>query len=172
MLSFQGGVPTQVESIVHRLCNLREIDGITFSGGEPFMQARALVCLIDAIKKQRTMSFMSYTGFTIEELRERHEDAQIQLLSRLDILVDGRYLRDQHATLLWRGSKNQRIHFLSDRHISLRNSIDDNRVLLDLTIDEDGSFRWAGISPRGFQQVVERGMRDRGVAARKHREPQ
>lgn len=166
MLQFRGGAPTPVEALADQLLALDGIDGVTFSGGEPFMQASALASVIDRIRVRRDLSFMSYTGFTLDELRARGEHGQLELLSRLDLLVDGRYRRDEHATLLWRGSQNQQIHFLSERHADLRNSVDQPTVSLDVTIDEDGSFHWAGISPKGLRQAVERGMRSRGVIAR------
>ena len=166
MLKFRGGSPTPVEALADQLLALDGIDGVTFSGGEPFMQAPALASLIDRIRVRRDLSFMSYTGFTLDELRARGEQGQLDLLSRLDLLVDGRYRRDEHTTLLWRGSQNQQIHFLSDRHADLRSSVNHPTVSLDVTIDEDGSFHWTGISPKGFRQAIERGMRSRGVIAR------
>lgn len=165
MLTFRGGSPMAVDALADELLAMDAIDGVTFSGGEPFMQATALASLIDRVREHRDLSFISYTGFTIEELRDRGEQGQMHLLSRLDLLIDGRYLRDRHTTLMWRGSDNQRIHFLSERHADLRNSVDEAAVSLHLTIDEDGSFHWAGISPKGFRQAVEDGLNSRGVIA-------
>lgn len=166
MLAFRGGSPTPVEALADQLIMLKGIDGITFSGGEPFMQASALASLVDRIRARRDLSFMSYSGFTLDEIRAGGEQGQLDLLSRLDLLVDGRFRRDEHATLLWRGSQNQQLHFLSERHADLRNCVNEPTVSLDLTIDEDGSFHWAGISPKGFRQAIERGMSSRGVMVR------
>lgn len=166
MLAFRGGVPTPVEALAEQIIMLNGIDGVTFSGGEPFMQAPALANLIDQIRARRDLSFMSYSGFTLNEIQARGEQGQLDLLSRLDLLVDGRFRRDDHATLLWRGSQNQQIHFLSERHADLRNSVNESAVSLDLTINEDGSFHWAGISPKGFRQAIERGMNIRDVIVR------
>ena len=53
---------------------------------------------------------MSYSGNTYEELLERHDPATDELLSYLDILVDGRYIEAQrNLTLIFRGSENQRV---------------------------------------------------------------
>jgi anaerobic ribonucleoside-triphosphate reductase activating protein len=166
MLAFRGGSATSIKTLAEQLVGLEQIEGVTFSGGEPFMQARSLVALIDQIGTQRDFSFMSYTGFTLEEIHTRGESDQINLLSRLDLLVDGRYRREQHATLLWRGSRNQRVHFLSERHADLRDSVGQAMVSLDLTIDLDGSFHWAGISPEGFRRAIEKSMHVNGVIAR------
>lgn len=163
-LPFQGGVPSAVEDLAWEILALDDIEGVTFSGGEPFMQAAPLATLIDLIKTQRPLSFMSYTGFTLAELQSAGDSEQLNLLARLDLLIDGRYRRDQHTTLLWRGSRNQQVHFLSDRYTHLRNRVDRPTVSIDVTIEADGSFSWAGIPPQGFRQAVEQNMKNRGVS--------
>lgn len=51
----------------------------------------------------------SWTGYTWEELQQETED-KLELLSLIDILVDGRYDRTKRNLLLqFRGSSNQRI---------------------------------------------------------------
>jgi len=164
MLPFAGGSRPSIDALADELVAIDGIEGVTFSGGEPFMQAAALVALIDRIKSRRQLSFMSFTGFTLDELRAAGESAQLDLLARLDLLVDGRYRRDQHATLMWRGSRNQTVHFLSSRYSHLRNGVDQAVVSIDVTIDASGSFGWAGIPPKGLRKAIERGMADRSVS--------
>lgn len=168
-LPFKGGQRLSVRSLAAKFIAMEEIDGVTFSGGEPFMQATALTSLINQVKRHRDLSFMSYTGFTLDEIRGNAEPAQLELLSRLDLLIDGRYLRDQHTTLQWRGSSNQKVHFLSDRYTDLRNSVNRMTILLDMVVDEDGSFYGVGIFPKGFQQALQRGMNSSGVVFGKQR---
>ena len=51
----------------------------------------------------------SWTGYTWEELQQETDD-KLELLSLIDILVDGRYDRTKRNLLLqFRGSSNQRI---------------------------------------------------------------
>ena len=55
---------------------------------------------------------MMYSGFTLEQLVEMGENdgALSELLDQLDYLIDGRYEEAQRdLTLLFRGSRNQRI---------------------------------------------------------------
>ena len=95
------------EEIVEKLKENPLLSGITFSGGEPFLQPAPLTELAQAAHKLG-LDVWSYTGFTLEEL-EKRTDAQ-QLLNEVDVLVDGPYveaLRD--LTLQFRGSSNQRI---------------------------------------------------------------
>ncbi len=95
------------------------IDGITFSGGEPFEQAQAVletIQLIDLQKGQEVSVFI-YTGFEIEQLQNDSNPYVEELLKRVDILSAGPFIQKLHdPNLLWRGSTNQRLHFLSERY--------------------------------------------------------
>ena len=85
------------------------LSGVTFSGGEPFEQTPSLVELAKLIKAEG-LTLMSYSGYTLEELEERKDKATDELLSMLDMLVDGRYIEEQrNLTLIYRGSENQRV---------------------------------------------------------------
>lgn len=82
--------------------------GVTFSGGEPFLQAAALYELGKRFK-ERGMSIWCYSGWTWEELQKRGEDIQ-KLLSIVDVLVDGKFIEERRTlSLPFRGSDNQRL---------------------------------------------------------------
>ena len=88
-----------------------KIQGVTFSGGEPFLQAEELSQIADAAHKLE-LDVVTYTGFTYEELIESaNNDININaLLSATDLLIDGRYIHEMRtANLPFRGSSNQRI---------------------------------------------------------------
>jgi anaerobic ribonucleoside-triphosphate reductase activating protein len=83
--------------------------GVTFSGGEPFLQAGELVQVAQAAR-QMGLDVVTYTGYTYEELIAYNSDDINALLSASDILIDGKYvhaLRD--IGLQFRGSSNQRL---------------------------------------------------------------
>jgi anaerobic ribonucleoside-triphosphate reductase activating protein len=87
----------------------RLIKGVTFSGGEPFMQAGDLAQI--AFEARRIgWDVTTFTGYTYEELISR-EDADIHaLLGQTDYLIDGPYLHEQRdISLKFRGSANQRL---------------------------------------------------------------
>jgi anaerobic ribonucleoside-triphosphate reductase activating protein len=87
----------------------KRIRGVTFSGGEPFLQPGEFAQI--AIEAKRIgWDVCTFTGYTYEELLER-EDADIQaLLSHTDYLVDGPYIHEQREMgLKFRGSTNQRV---------------------------------------------------------------
>ena len=79
------------------------VQGITFLGGEPFLNTPVLVPLAQRIRKEfgHTKDIWSWTGYTWEELMRPGETPdKLELLHLIDILVDGRYLKDQKDSLL------------------------------------------------------------------------
>ena len=104
-----GGYDEDTEHILSLLDDNPILTGITFSGGEPFLQPAPLTRLAKEAHK-RGLDVWSYTGYTLEELLAKKNPAIDALLRELDVLVDGRYeekLRD--LTLNFRGSSNQRL---------------------------------------------------------------
>lgn len=90
------------------------LEGITVSGGEPFLQPRGLLKLL-GLAKAKGLSTVVYSGFKFEELSAM-KDAK-ECLSLIDVLIDGGFEEDKvEPTLLARGSTNQRLHFLSGRY--------------------------------------------------------
>ena len=116
---FNGG------TLIDPLCLLPEIDenpllsGVTFSGGEPFVQPKALLPLAREIKK-RGLHLLIYSGYTYEQLSAlaRTDQAIAELLRLCDTLIDGPYVEEERdLTLQFRGSSNQRILQLRDGQI-------------------------------------------------------
>lgn len=108
---FEGGFEADIDGIVSAFTENPLLSGITFSGGEPFCQAQALLPLAKAIKGMKK-TVMSYSGYTLEELLKMSESnpAIMELLELCDLLVDGRYIEEQRdLTLRFRGSRNQRV---------------------------------------------------------------
>ncbi len=93
------------------------IDGLSLLGGEPFEPAnqRGLLPLVRAFKARYPQkTIWCYTGYTLEydllkNSRARCE-ATDELLSNIDVLVDGEFIEDLYdITLRFRGSSNQRL---------------------------------------------------------------
>jgi len=86
------------------------VRGITFSGGEPFMQAAELAQVAVAVKKLG-WDVTTYSGHTYEKLAARKDDAGIQALLELtDYLIDGPYMHEKRTLdIKFRGSSNQRL---------------------------------------------------------------
>ncbi|MBQ8160155.1 MAG: radical SAM protein [Clostridia bacterium] len=91
------------------------IDGITITGGEPFLQAEVLCEMLDAMDRLGGMpkDILVFTGFFLEELEAEEETRR--LLERIGVLIDGPYERDNNdGVSALRGSSNQRIHYLRE----------------------------------------------------------
>ena len=84
------------------------LTGVTLSGGEPFLQARALLPLTAQIRLAG-LELAVYSGYTFEEIRELGIYA-MALLRHCHVLVDGPFDIDKRDLgLRFRGSWNQRI---------------------------------------------------------------
>lgn len=106
---FNGGYDVTVGEVFDDIVQNPRIKGVTFSGGEPFEQVDALLELAKAIKANG-LNLMCYSGYTYEELQDRHDMATDRLLEMLDILVDGRFVESlKNLELAYRGSENQRV---------------------------------------------------------------
>ena len=91
-----------------------DVEGITISGGEPFLQAEPLTALITEIKKVKNIGVIIYSGFTLTELYDN--PVCEKLLSMTDILIDGRYVKSLDDGRAYIGSANQQLYYLSERY--------------------------------------------------------
>lgn len=106
---FNGGKIVSTDELLEKIKQNPLLDGVTFSGGEPFCQAHGLAVLGEKIKSLG-LNITTYTGYTFEELyANRDRNHWGELLSVTDILIDGPFvlvLKDW--TIKFRGSSNQR----------------------------------------------------------------
>lgn len=93
------------------------ICGLTVLGGEPFEPENQRV-LVDFLRKVRRKypekSIWCFTGFTLEMLETEgthcHCEVTEEMLSMIDVLVDGRFDKNKkNISLRFRGSENQRL---------------------------------------------------------------
>lgn len=90
------------------------IEGVTFLGGEPFLQASGLAQVAE-FAQARGLSVMVFTGFTFDECRSLPDGER--LLGATDVLVDGPYEKDKPEKCRnWVGSRNQKFHYLTARY--------------------------------------------------------
>lgn len=105
------GEPYVEDDIYNQMMENPFLDGLTLSGGEPFLYCQELFSLVKRVKATG-LNIWSYTGFTFEELlrwAERNADVQ-QFLQEVDVLVDGKFLIEKMIPKKrFRGSSNQRI---------------------------------------------------------------
>ncbi len=117
MLDPAGGRAVSPAEVVREVAAVRDrIEGVTLLGGEPFEQAAPLAAVARAVRALG-LSVMTFSGYTLEELRAAKEPGVAALLAETDLLVDGRYDRERpERERRWAGSSNQRFHFLTERY--------------------------------------------------------
>lgn len=116
---FNGGYISDIETIFEEYKKDPLLSGITFSGGEPFMQPKPLFELAEMVHSAGG-NVVAYTGFLYEKLKELSKNNIYieKLLKQVDILVDGPFILEQKTLMIpFRGSKNQRMLFLTNGEI-------------------------------------------------------
>jgi len=152
---WQKDIPNQkvaVETLAGWILESPGISGLTISGGEPLLQAKALVQLIRLVRQQRNLDVISYTGYTFGQLLNRIPlFPEIgEYLDSIDVLIDGLYIRSMDDNRGLRGSSNQRIHFLTPRLASFDFENTPRRV--DFFI-QNHELTLAGIPPHGLLEI-------------------
>jgi len=116
MLPLEGGTAWSVAELGRRVLGTTGIEGLTLLGGEPFAQAAACAALAREVRRAG-LSVVTFTGYTLAELRAGTEPSWAGLLEVTDLLVDGRYDPSRpERERRWVGSANQELHFLSGRY--------------------------------------------------------
>lgn len=91
------------------------VDGVTLLGGEPFEpeNQRGLLPFVKELKQRFPhKSIWAFSGNTLEEILKGRAHCEVtdELLSLLDVLVDGPFVQELYdISLQFRGSTNQRI---------------------------------------------------------------
>ncbi|MFC1596922.1 4Fe-4S single cluster domain-containing protein [Planctomycetota bacterium] len=146
-----------VEGMAGRVLAVEGIEGVTYTGGEPVAQAPALA-LLSARLRAAGLTIVCYTGYELEELTALDNPSVARLLSSVDVLIDGPYVRHEAANLLWRGSTNQRVHFLTDAYKHLAEEMESRGGGVEFTVRCD-QFTVTGNWPKGFLQRLEKVLR-------------
>lgn len=104
-----GGQEVPIEELVAKMGSNPLTQGLTLSGGDPFLQGAECAALARAAHKLG-LNVWSYTGYTYERLLELEEPGQLALLEETDVLVDGPFvLALKSYAAKFRGSTNQRL---------------------------------------------------------------
>lgn len=122
MLPENGGSDmrvTQMTSLIQRQVHSAfPIDGVTFMGGEPMIQASAVADILAWCKENTDLNTILFSGYTLSALRKSKDPDIQRVLEMLDVIIDGRYVQEKRAMDDIRGSNNQRIHHLNNRRLA------------------------------------------------------
>lgn len=109
----QGGYEMEVDALARLILRQPDIEGITISGGEPFLQAGALCRLIERVRSLSDVGVILYTGHIYEEIMHQ------PLTQLCDAIIDGPYLAAMDDGGSLRGSSNQRLILRTSRYEGL-----------------------------------------------------
>lgn len=163
--AFDTKKETDIDDVVAWVKTLTDIEGITFSGGEPMQQAPSTYVLMHKIREARPeLSMGMFTGYASKEL----EDGRYKWKSRetadwkrgttqlwheikkmLDFAVTGRYNQRVPTTDdAMRGSLNQEIKYFTDRY----KPEDMPEQAVEVNIDDDGLIQITGFPNEEFRK--------------------
>ena len=118
-----GGSWADTEDILAAAAENPLLDGITLSGGDPFLQPVPCLALAEGAHKIG-LNVWTYTGYTWEALWEETDADKLALLKETDVLVDGPFLlAERSLELQFCGSRNQRL-------IDVKKSLAEDKVVL------------------------------------------
>lgn len=120
----EGGFIVHCDKVISEINQTKYLAGVTFSGGEPFLQPKACSYIATRIKKE--YSIMAYTGYVLDDLLKLGEENPhiLKFLHQIDILVDGPFIASLRSlNYRFKGSKNQRV-------IDLKKTFKENKIVL------------------------------------------
>ena len=151
----QNSVKTTYELI--EIINEYDGDGVTFSGGEPFIHSNSLLKILKNIK-DFSKGVISFTGF------EQEEYLQIPIIQEcikmIDVCIVGRYEDTQKQNKNIAGSSNQQFIFTSERNIN-----GEIISLDDMKVDQSVEFYFGEdmIEITGFPKIDKKLMKRLGL---------
>jgi len=116
------------------------LEGVTFLGGEPFLQAQGLAVVAEGVSRAG-LSVMTFTGYTMQELGQLSLPGTTDLLAWTDVLVDGPYESSSpDRRRNWVGSANQQFRYLTKRYDASIEGADVPNREVEWRIRADGRF--------------------------------
>lgn len=143
------GNEVDIEDLFEEIVSSKEkngIEGVTFLGGEPFEQAEALAVLAKKVH-EAGLSVMTFSGYYLEHLQRSKREAWHELLAETDLLIDGPFIKRQlDLSQPWKGSSNQRYHFLTNRYSHLKEELQGIPNKIEIRLERDGTISLNGMA--------------------------
>jgi anaerobic ribonucleoside-triphosphate reductase activating protein len=156
--SFSPATVTRIDDLARVILSLPCIDGVTFSGGEPFAQAGQLAVLGRRLRNNG-LDIITYSGYTVEELAEGSNPAWPALLAVTDLLIAGPFVAGDAQPDALKGSSNQRVIPLGTKLLFPRHTgqLEPVSSRTEFTIAPDGTITTTGFpAPPLLEQLASR----------------
>lgn len=141
---------------------LKDADGLTISGGEPFDQPDALIALLHALNPVLNGDLLVYSGHPFEKITPILSECP-----SIDVLISDPFIETAPHTRKFRGSDNQRMHLLTalgrSRYGHLCDATrDESDNGLDLFFDNEGDAWMVGIPARDALRKIGASLKSAG----------
>lgn len=143
-----GGTAITVDELANEIINTSNIEGITISGGEPFLQQEPLCEMLHKVRNHKDVGVIIYTGYNYDEI------SNTELARCSDIIIDGAYVNKMNDNKSLRGSSNQNIICITKRYkseVSDYYGVSGRKMELILA---DGITKMIGIPSKEFGQMI------------------
>lgn len=139
--SHTGGMLMTVDELFSKFSCISDIEGITLSGGEVFLQIDALYELLKKVKSETNLGVIIYTGFYLNELKELHNKKVDEIITGLcDLIIDGPYIEELNDGCSLKGSSNQNLNFITDRYREYKSLFESNKRNAEIIVSNDSMF--------------------------------
>lgn len=143
-----------VEKLAKEILATPGLEGVTFAGGEPFCQASALAALAQTLRTHG-LGVITFTGYTLAQLKDKQDVATTALLDATDLLIDGPYVQALACgDKPWVGSSNQQYHFLTSRYRESVVAAQKKHNRLEIRILPDGRIIANGMLPADALRAI------------------
>lgn len=152
-----GGYYLSTEELVRLVVDSSNIDGVTISGGEPFLQSEQIFEFLSLLNlEKRRLNYIVYTGYKYDELL--HNEKYQKLLSIVDLLIDGEYIDELNNNTPLIGSSNQSVYVLSDDGNKLAYEMQNKTSReVEFVIESKDEIFMVGVPPKDISKITERG---------------
>lgn len=113
------------------------LEGITISGGEPMQQAQALSLFLDILFDIMDIGVICFTGYKLDKLLIAPPNPFVhQFMSKIDLLIDGKYVEKLNNGKGLRGSTNQLFNHLTNRYKHIDFANQPRKMEVVISVDE------------------------------------
>ena len=138
---------------IFELIKNSNVSGVTITGGDPLEQPEELLELLILLESLNLSNgIILFTGYTIDEINK--DFLLRKSLNYIDVLIDGRFEKDQRISSSLRGSENQNIIYFSSKIKEEELNIDQE---VEVCLEGDK------ISVTGFPSVDRKFLKEFGV---------